>query len=353
MKVLLLAATALLAGALPVRADSVEEFYRGKQLQILVGAEVGGGYDINARLVARHIGRHIPGNPSVLPVNMPGGGSLRATNFVYNVAPRDGTAIGAPSRAIVSMPLMGVEAAKYDPTKFGWVGSVTNEQSVCIALTTASVHSWDDLLQRKVIVGGSAPGSDTYTNAVMLRNLLGAQLELVPGYPDGKAVQLAMEKGEVDAECGSYSSLKTEQPAWIRDKKVSFIVLIGLERHSDLPNVPTVMELARSEHQKAVFKIILAQQEAGRPLLAPPGLPADRLRALRQAFDETVKDPEFLADAKRIGLEVNPASGEQLQKLMAEIYASPPELVERAKRAVEKPEDMDKIRKELAAEGAR
>jgi tripartite-type tricarboxylate transporter receptor subunit TctC len=349
----LLAAAALFACAASARADSVEEFYRGKQLQILVGAEVGGGYDINARLVARHIGRHIPGNPSVLPVNMPGGGSLRATNFVYNVAPRDGSAIGAPSRAIVSMPLMGVEAAKYDPTKFGWVGSVTNEQSVCIALSTAAVHSWDDLLKRKVIVGGSAPGSDTYNNAVLLRNMLGAQLELVPGYPDGKSIQLAMEKGEVDAECGSYSSLKTEQPAWIRDKKVSFLVLLGLERHPDLPDIPTVMELARSDIQRSVFKIILAQQEAGRPLIAPPGLPADRLAALRRAFDETVKDPEFLADAKRIGLEVNPASGEQLQKLMVEIYASPPEPVERAKRAVEKPEDMDKIRKELAAEGAR
>jgi tripartite-type tricarboxylate transporter receptor subunit TctC len=162
-----------------------------------------------------------------------------------------------------------------------------------------------------------------------------------------------MEKGEVDAECGSYSSLKTEQPGWIRDKKVSFIVLIGLARHPDLPTIPTVMELARSEQQKSIFKIVLAQQEAGRPLLAPPGLPEDRLRALRQGFDETVKDPEFLADAKRIGLEVNPAGGAQLQALLNEIYASPPDLVERAKRAVEKPEDMDKIRKELAAEDAR
>jgi tripartite-type tricarboxylate transporter receptor subunit TctC len=174
----------------------------------------------------------------------------------------------------------------------------------------------------------------------------------VSGYPGGKEVQLAMEKGEVDAECGSYSSLKTEQPGWIRDHRVNFLVTIGFTRDPDLPQVPTVMELAKSETQKKIFTIIMAQQRAGRPILAPPGLPPDRLEALRRAFDQTVKDPEFLADAKRIGLEVNPAGGVELQQLMTEIYASPPGIVERAKRAVEKPEDMAKIRKELAAEEA-
>jgi tripartite-type tricarboxylate transporter receptor subunit TctC len=250
------------------------------------------------------------------------------------------------------MPLMGIEAAKFDMTKFSWIGSVTNEDSVCVALSSTKVKSWDDLLAHKVIVGGSAPGSDTYTNAVMIRNLLGAQFELVSGYPGGKEVQLAMEKGEVDAECGSYSSLKTEQPGWIRDHRVNFLVTIGFTRDPDLPQVPTVMELAKSETQKKIFTIIMAQQRAGRPILAPPGLPPDRLEALRRAFDQTVKDPEFLADAKRIGLEVNPAGGVELQQLMTEIYASPPDIVERAKRAVEKPEDMAKIRKELAAEEA-
>jgi tripartite-type tricarboxylate transporter receptor subunit TctC len=341
---------ALTVGA--AHAESAEEFYRGKTIQILIGADVGGGYDINARLVARHIGKYMPGNPAFLPVNMPGGGSLRAANYVYNVSPHDGTVLGAPSRGIVTMPLMGIDAAKFDMTKFSWIGSVTNEDSVCIALSSTKVKSWDDLLAHKVIVGGSAPGSDTYTNAVMIRNLLGAQFELVSGYPGGKEVQLAMEKGEVDAECGSYSSLKTEQPGWIRDHRVNFLVTIGFTRDPDLPQVPTVMELAKSETQKKIFTIIMAQQRAGRPILAPPGLPPDRLEALRRAFDQTVKDPEFLADAKRIGLEVNPAGGVELQQLMTEIYASPPDIVERAKRAVEKPEDMAKIRKELAAEEA-
>src|SRR6185312_362539 len=341
---------ALAAGA--AHAESAEEFYRGKTIQILIGADVGGGYDINARLVARHIGKYMPGNPAFLPVNMPGGGSLRAANYVYNVSPHDGTVLGAPSRGIVTMPLMGIEAAKFDMTKFSWIGSVTNEDSVCIALSSTKVKSWDDLLAHKVIVGGSAPGSDTYTNAVMVRNLLGAQFELVSGYPGGKEVQLAMETGEVEAECGSYSSLKTEQPGWIRDHRVNFLVTIGFTRDADLPQVPTVMELAKSETQKKIFTIIMAQQRAGRPILAPPGLPPDRLEALRRAFDQTVKDPEFLADAKRIGLEVNPAGGVELQQLMTEIYASPPGIVERAKRAVEKPEDMAKIRKELAAEEA-
>jgi tripartite-type tricarboxylate transporter receptor subunit TctC len=338
--------------SLSARAEKVEEFYRGKAIQIYIGADVGGGYDTNARLLARHMSKHIPGTPALVPVNMTGAGSLRAANYVYNVAPRDGTALGAPSRGILTMPLMGIEAAKFDPTKYQWIGSVTNEASICVAMRSANVAGWDDLLKRKVIVGASAPGSDTYTNAVIVRNLLGAQLELIAGYPGGREVQLALEKGEVEAECGSYSSLKTEQPGWIRDKKVAFLVTIALERHRELPDIPTVMELAKSETQKKIFQIILAQQEAGRPIFAPPGTPADRVEALRRAFDTTVKDPEFVADASRIGLEVNPASGEQLQALLRDIYASPADIVERAKRAVEKPEDMEVIRKQIAAESA-
>ena len=353
MRRLVLAVLGMLAGLGAVRAETVEEFYRGKTIQILIGADVGGGYDINARLVARHIGKYIPGNPAIVPVNMTGGGSLRATNYVYNVAPHDGTVIGAPSRGILTMPLMGIEAAKFDPTKLGWIGSVTNETSVCVALSATKVARWDDLLQHKVIVGGSAPGSDTYTNAVMVRNLLGAQLELVSGYPGGKEVQLALESGEVEAECGSYSSLKTEQPGWIRDHRVKFLVTIGLTRNPDLPDVPTVMELAKSDTQRKILTVLLAEQQAGRPLMAPPGIPPERLQALRRAFDRTAKDPEFIADANHLGLEVNPSTGEQLNKLMDEIYASPPDVVARAKRAVEKPEEMDAIRKELAAEGAR
>ena len=353
MKAVGLAVIVLVCAVPQARAESVEEFYRGKSIQILIGADVGGGYDINARLVARHIGKYIPGNPAIVPVNMTGGGSLRATNYVYNVAPHDGTAIGAPSRGILTMPLMGIEAAKFDPTKLGWIGSVTNETSVCVALSATKVARWEDLLRRKVIVGGSAPGSDTYANAVMVRNLLGAQLELISGYPGGKEVQLAMEKGEVEAECGSYSSLKTEQPGWIRDHRVNFLVTIGLARHPDLPEVPSVMELAKSGAQKRIFTILLAQQELGRPLMAPPGVPAERLEALRRAFDRATRGADFIADARRIGLEVNPSTGEQLQALVAEVYASPADLVERARRAVEKPEAMDKIRATLAAESAR
>jgi len=326
-----LALISLLAGA----PASAQDVFAGKTIEVWIGAATGGGYDINARLVARHMPNYIPGQPAMVAKNMPGGGSLRATNLVYSVAPKDGTVIGAPSRAVITMPLLGVEAAKFDANKFIWLGSVVTEDSSCIAWHGSGVRTWDDLMTKKLIVGTSGPGTSTHTYALLLTKLFDAKMELVSGYPGGKEVQLALERHEVDGACGSYSSLKTQKPEWVRDKLVNFLVLIGQERNPEIPDVPAITELPQSDEVRSILKVVLVPQTAGRPLMLPPDVPSDRVTLLRRAFDATVKDPKFLADAKRIGLDVQPVSGEEVQRLVAEVSALPPGIVEKARAFAE------------------
>ncbi|MGE5537549.1 MAG: Bug family tripartite tricarboxylate transporter substrate binding protein [Gemmatimonas sp.] len=316
-------------------AAGAEDFYAGKTIEIWIGAATGGGYDVNARLVARHLPGHIPGQPAILPKNMPGGGSLRATNMVYAVAPKDGTVLGAPSRAVITMPLLGVEAAKFDANKVIWIGSVVSEDSSCIAWHGSGVSTWQDLLAKKLIVGTSGPGTSTHTYALLLIKLFDAKMELVTGYPGGKEVQLALERHEVDGACGSYSSLKTQKPEWVRDKLVNFLVLIGQTRNPEIPDVPAITEIPQSEEVRNILKVVLIPQTAGRPLFAPPDVPAERVAVLRRAFDATMKDPRFLDDASRMGLEVRAVSGEEVQRLVAEVYRLPPDIVEKARAFAE------------------
>jgi tripartite-type tricarboxylate transporter receptor subunit TctC len=318
----------------PVTAHA-QDFYAGKSIEIWIGAATGGGYDINARLVARHMPGHIPGQPAMVPKNMPGGGSLRATNMVASVAPKDGTVIGAPSRAVITMPLLGVDAAKFDANRFNWIGSVVTEDSSCIAWHGSGVRSWDDLMRTKLIVGTSGPGTSTHTYALLLAKLYDAKMELVTGYPGGKEVQLALERHEVDGACGSYSSLKTQKPEWVRDKLVNFLVLIGQARNPEIPDVPAITEIPQSDETRSILKVVLVPQTAGRPLMAPPDVPAERVAILRRAFDATVRDAKFLDEAARIGLEVRPVSGDEVQKLVAEVYTLPPDIVEKAKAFAE------------------
>jgi tripartite-type tricarboxylate transporter receptor subunit TctC len=316
-------------------AASAEDFFSGKSIEIWIGAATGGGYDINARLVARHMPNHIAGQPAMVPKNMPGGGSLRATNLVYAVAPKDGTVIGAPSRAVITMPLLGVEAAKFDANKLIWIGSVVTEDSSCIAWHGSGVRTWDDLMAKKLIVGTSGPGTSTHTYALLLTKLFDARMELVSGYPGGKEVQLALERHEVDGACGSYSSLKTQKPEWVRDKLVNFLVLIGQSRNPEIPDVPAITEIPQSDEVRSILKVVLVPQTAGRPLMLPPDVPADRVALLRRAFDATVKDPKFREDATRIGLDVQPVTGEEVQRLVAEVSALPPDIVNKARTFAE------------------
>ncbi|MDH3242694.1 MAG: tripartite tricarboxylate transporter substrate-binding protein [Alphaproteobacteria bacterium] len=327
-------------GASGALADPILDFYKGKTISYIVGAGAGGGYDTYSRAVARHIGRHIPGKPKVIVKNLPGGGGIRATNLLYNIAPKDGATIGTVSRSMITTPLTGQKAAKFDATKLTWIGSVNKEDSFCIAWKTARAKTWNQLLETPLLVGAPAQGTSMYTFPVMLRNLFGAKFELIAGYPDGGSISLALERGEVQAICPSITSVQSRHPTWLKENHVSPLVIIGLKRDPSMPNVPAVAELAQTEEQKQIIKMILGPQFAGRPVLAPPAIAADRVAALRAAFDGTVRDKAFLAEMQKSKLGVDPASGAEVEALVKDIYAAPKEMVEKMKQVTVKPQDM-------------
>ena len=321
----------------PVQAESVADFYKGKTITLYIGYSAGGGYDTYARTIGRVIGRHIPGNPKVIAKNKPGAGSLKLTNELYNSLPKDGTVIATFGRGMVMEPLFGNEKARFDPSKFTWLGSANNEVSVCIAWHESPIQTLNDFLTMPMIVGGTGPGADTDVFPKVLNNIIGTKLRLVTGYPGGNDINLAIERGEVQGRCGySWSSLKSRFPKWLTGKKVQILLQMSTAKHPDLPDVPFVMDLAKTDRDRKVLELIFARQAWGRPFVAPPGVPADRAKALQAAFMATMKDADFLADAKKQKLEIAPISGEKINQLIAALYASPKDLVEAAKEAAEK-----------------
>jgi tripartite-type tricarboxylate transporter receptor subunit TctC len=327
----------LILGALPARAaDPVADFYRGKTVQVLVGFGPGGGYDLYARTLARYMGRHIPGNPTMVPQNMPGAGGIKAMNYLYNVARKDGTVIGTFARGLAIEPLLGhAQGTQFDATKFGWVGSVSNEVSICAFWNTSGIKNWHDMQTKPSTIGASAAGADSEIFPTVLRNLFHLPTKIVTGFSNGGAdINLGMERGEVGGRCGwSWSSLLSQSKSLLDDKKINIVLQLALQKHEDLPNVPSVMDLPTTPQNKAALKLIVSRQSIARPFAAPPGLPAQRLNALRAAFDATMKDPQFLAEAKRLDLEVRPVSGADVQKLIKEIYTTPPDVVKLAAQA--------------------
>jgi len=317
------------------QAAGVEEFYKGRTLQVIIGYSPGGGYDLYARALAHHIGRHIPGNPAVTAQNMPGAGSLKAANYLYSVAPRDGTAFGIFGRGLAMEPLIGVSDAKFDARKFTWLGSVGDQVSVCATWHGSRVKSWNDALATPFTVGGEGSGSDPDIFALMLKNMFGLKLRLIAGYPGGNEISLALEQGEVDGRCGwSWSSIKLAKPQWIADKKLNLIVQIALRGSPELPGVPFIMDLAADERQRAILKLVLSRQTMAWPFAAPPGLPDDRAQALRAAFDETMRDQAFLEEARKAQLEVNPIRGAALERIVGELYATPQSAILAARAAI-------------------
>jgi tripartite-type tricarboxylate transporter receptor subunit TctC len=320
--------------AAPTTAEQrVAQFYRGNVLDLYIGFSVGGGYDVYARLVARHLGKHIPGHPTVVPINMDGAGSLKVANWLYNVAPKDGSAIGTFSRGVPFEPLIGNrESARFDATKFTWIGSTTNEVSVCVTWKRTGIQKFEDVYRQELIVGGTGSGADADVFPKVIKGVLGARFKLVSGYPGGNDIEFAMERGEVDGRCGwSWSSILSQKKAWLDNGTIRPLLQLALKKHPDLPNLPLVMDLARNEEERQIFKLIFVRGALGRPYMAPPGIPAERAAALRKAFDEMVKDPAFLAEAKRSRLEITPISGEELQHLLVDVYKTPPAIVDKTR----------------------
>jgi tripartite-type tricarboxylate transporter receptor subunit TctC len=337
MRALLPAVLALVTiAAQPARAQSVEEFYKGKTVNVVIGFSVGGGYDLYARHLARHIGKHIPGNPNVVPQNMPGAGSLKAANYIFSAAPKDGTYFGTFARTTGINPLLE-SGATFDATKFSWLGSVTDDVSTCVTWHTTKVKNWDDFLKIPSTLGGQGPSSEPDIFARLFKNVFDAPIKLVPGYPGTNEISLAMERGEVDGLCGlSWSTIKTRHAQWLKEKKMNIIVQASFKKVPELADVPLAMEQTKDKEKLQILKLILAAQQMARPFAAPPGIPADRKAALVKAFDETMKDPEYLADAKKLDIDVNPVSGKELEELLAELYATPKDVVKKAGEAITK-----------------
>ncbi len=306
------------------QAENPADFYKGKTVDLYIGYSAGGGYDLYARALARHIGRFIPGNPTVVPKNMPGAGSLVLANWLYNVAPKDGTAFGTIGRGTGFDPLLGSTKAQFDASKFNWIGSMNDEVSVCVAWHTTGITKLEQVTQRELTVGGTGPAADTDQFPKVLNGTIGTKFKVVTGYPGGNDVDLAMERGEVMGRCGwSWSSVIATHKNWIDENKISVLVQLSLKKHPDLPNVPLVMDFAANNEQKQIFKLVFARQPMGRPFLAPPGIPAERVAALRQAFMATMKDAQFLAEAGKMQLEIEPVSGEAVQEIVKEVDQTP------------------------------
>ena len=312
-------------------AQTPAEFYRGKTVEIYVGYTVGGGYDLYARLLARHIGKHIPGNPTVIAKNMEGAASLRLANWLYQVAPKDGSVFGTIGRGTAFDPIFGQKGAQFDGTKFTWIGSANDEVSVCVAWYASGVTKFDDVLHKELTIGGTGPSDDTVQFPRVLNAVLGAKFNVVAGYPGGNDVILAMERGEVQGRCGwSWSSVKVTHKAWIDERKINVLIQLSLSKHRDITDVPLITDLATTSEQKQIIKLIFARQVMGRPFLAPPGVPADRAEALRKAFMDTMNDKDFLADAEKSQFEITPVSGERVQQLVSDIYQTPADIARKA-----------------------
>jgi tripartite-type tricarboxylate transporter receptor subunit TctC len=316
-------------------ADTPAEFYNGKSVDLYIGYSTGGGYDLYGRLLARHLGKHIPGNPAVVAKNMDGAASLTLANWLYKTAPKDGTVLGTIGRGTALDPILGVKGAQFVGTKFTWIGSANNEVSVCVVWSATGIAKFEDLLDREISVGATGASDDTVQFAKLLNAVLGSKLKIVTGYGGGNDVTVALERGEVQGRCGwSWSSLKATRPTWMAEKKINVLMQLSLEKHEDLPDVRLATDVAKTDEQKQILKLFFARQVMGRPFLAPPGIPADRAQALQKAFMDTMHDPDFLADARKSRLDINPVSGEKLDALMREMYETPPEIARKAADAL-------------------
>lgn len=326
----LIALLVLLGGfTTPAHAQTVEQFYKGRVVNLIVGFNPGGAYDPYARAVARHLPKHLPGSPDIVVKNMQGAGSIRAANHLYNVAPKDGSEFGLIAGSAALEPMFGVRPTQFDGQKFTWIGSANDEPGVCFAWHNTGFTRAQDLFDKELVLGTS--GTSNLDFPLALNAVLGTRMKLVRGYNGSSAIMLAMERGEVQGLCGMiYAGLVAAHPDWLRDGKVRTLVQIGLERNQKLGDVPFVMDLAKNEDDKRVLRLLVGWTIMGRPFLAPPGIPEDRRQALRRAFDATMTDKAFLDDAAKMRLDVASITGAAIEKFLQDAYATPKPLVERA-----------------------
>ena len=325
----------------PVAAAPADlaNFYRGRTIQLLIGFGPTGGYDTYARTLARYMGKHIPGNPTILPQNMPGAGGLKVANYIFNVAPKDGTAFAIFARGIPMEKLLGRTAGhQFDATKFTWIGSITDEPSVCAFWHQSAVKTWDDMKTKAYKLGGSGVLTDLDIYSNVLHNMFHLKSRLISGFPGGSDVVLSMQRREVDGRCGwSWSSLSGLDRQMLEQKLVTVPLQLGVEKIPELGDVPHVLDLTDDPKEKAALRLIFSRQSMARPFAAPPGLPPERAKALRDAFDATMKDPAFLADMARQKLEVRPVPGTELDELVREVYGFPADEVKIAADAIKPP----------------
>jgi tripartite-type tricarboxylate transporter receptor subunit TctC len=333
---MLLFAACLWAAAPACAQEDVAAFYRGKQLRMVVGTGAGGGYDLFARAVARHIVDHIPGNPTIIVQNQPAAGGLVMVNQLFSLGPKDGTVIAAPINGIPTAPLLEPAAARFDAAKLNWIGSTNRETYVAYAWHAAGVRTLADLMQRELIVGATAAGTTLVDFPLVTNKFLGTKFKVVRGYDSTPQINVAMERGEVEGIGGiGWQSVKTQVPQWIAERKITVIAQYGLHRDPDLAAAPTMLELAKTDADRQALTMMFARTEYGRPYFVPPDVPATRVETLRRAFDATMKDPRFIADAVQLQLELSPATGEEVQALVAKLAGTPADIAARVRAALD------------------
>jgi tripartite-type tricarboxylate transporter receptor subunit TctC len=317
----------------PAAAQTPEQFYGGKAIDLVIGYPPAGSNDTYARLLGRHLGRHVPGTPNIIPKNMPGAGSFLALGYVYNVAPKDGSVIGIGAPTAPLDEKLGTQGVRFKTAELNWIGRVDSLINIVFMWKTSPVKTVADAQKIESTLSGTGAGSTVSIFPTVMNNVLGTKFKLIMGYRGSNEAQLAVERGEVEGHSTSWTAVKVAHPEWLPSKSITILVQFALTRHAELPDVPTAVDLARNDEERAILRAVMNATEVGTAFFTAPGVPADRVEALRRAFDATMKDPEFLAEAQRINVTVNPMTGEELQKLVAEVSNLSPALLEKVRAA--------------------
>jgi tripartite-type tricarboxylate transporter receptor subunit TctC len=318
------------------RADVIEDFYTGRQVKLVIGSNTGGAYDSYGRLLAAHLGRHIPGNPTVVPSNMPGASGIQSANYLYQIAPKDGSALGLFNQSMGQRQMLEPDAVRFNAASFNWLGAMNTTTNVFITWHASGVKTLDDAKTKDVVMGALSSDGGNSVYPFLLNKFLGTRFKVVLGYQGGNTIQLAMERGEVDGRAAVvWPGLKAGWPQWIADKKINIILQIGLRKEAELPEVPLLVDLAKTPADQAIFHFVSSDSAMGFPVVAPPGVPADRIATLRKAFQATMADSAFLTDAEKRALPIQPRSGDDVQQVIDALIATPKDVIATLKRSIE------------------